>query len=167
MPWNTICTVILYLAQGALAVLGIIVSLKPQPPERHKLLISVFIIILIVSISAGISLQLLNNRDIEEKEKQYKKEMDEQKKLTDRINGELYISQLSRERLQGVGGARKEPITAVRGTKYGTIGSFKQQKKYPLNVLSVTLTRNSYRGPPIMLIRRKIRLSEARRNVLR
>ena len=66
-----------------------------------------------------------------------------------------------------VGGARKEPITAVRGTKYGTIGSFKQQKKYPLNVLSVTLTRNSYRGPPIMLIRRKIRLSEARRNVLR
>jgi hypothetical protein len=94
MSWDIVCTVILYLTQAVLALLGIYVSLKPPPKEQYSIFIAVFIFVALIGISAGIGLQLDSKREKENQQREHKGEMV-------KINDELLQSQLSRERLQG------------------------------------------------------------------
>jgi hypothetical protein len=101
MPWNIILTVILYLSQSVLAILGIYVSLKPLPIERHRLMIIVFIVVTISGISSGIGLQILAELEKKNQQHQHKIEIKEQKDLIVNINKELYQSHLSQEYMKG------------------------------------------------------------------
>ena len=70
-----------------LAVLGVIVSIKPQPKERHIMLIIFFVFLMLIGVSSGILQQHLNKKETER----------QQKKLSD----ELFQSHLDQEFIKG------------------------------------------------------------------
>ena len=87
MAFDTILTAVIYSVQALLAGLGVYVSLKPQPKERHTTLIIFFVLLAVIAIAAGMWQQQINKTDATK----------QQEKLSDK----LLQSQLSLEFVKG------------------------------------------------------------------
>ena len=84
-----------------MAVLGVVVTLKPQQPNRHKWLLLAFGILALLGIGTGIGQQYLNRRANEGQQNILKDALTEQISKTTNLQSDLYQSHLAQEFMKG------------------------------------------------------------------
>lgn len=94
-------TPILILSQFTLGLMGIYLSVYPQQNNKPRLWITAFCIVMVLSLTAGFFQQQQSKADNTKQEKRLTDALSEQKKISNKLQVDLFQSHLSQEFMKG------------------------------------------------------------------